>query len=575
MKSKRNPSLPLPGIRWRGFTLQLFLITVLPLSVLLVVIVLISQSLHKREMTSLVGDRDLQAVRSAADGLQEEFNHLAFSLQMASRLATNPADLTDLAAYRDLINFDFDGGLAFYSQDGELISSNNGAAYWQNLAEESPDFWDSIQSASTDTVIFSHKLIGVSGDSRLAMAAIQRPEGTILVGGFTPKRLVQAMLSGSLASSTSALIVTDGQGQPIYQSGVLPAGSQPGQQAGIDAALGLDSGVNYYSASHGEIVITFAPILPPGWSLVIAENWEDTVSPFLNTTQSAPLLLIPLLLLTLLALLFGARQVIQPIQDLEQKAARLARGDFQAIREPVGGIEEIRRLQAGLKHMAEDLQSAQSALRSYIGSITAGVENERRNLARELHDDTLQSLIALNQRVQMAALKADDNDERVSLRQVQERVEGTISGLRRLVRGMRPIYLEELGLASSLEMLANETSAEANVPVNFSLKGEPQRLNADAELALYRMAQEGLHNAVRHAQASNIELELDFLGESLRLIIRDNGCGFAFPEAHEAFARHGHFGLLGLQERAELIGAHLRIESGIGTGTQIEVVFPM
>ncbi len=572
MAPKRNPSLPLPGLRWRGFTLQLFLITILPLTALLVTIVLVSQSLHRREMTGLVGDRDLQAVRSAADGLREEFSHVTYSLRMVSRLLGDTTNLTKPNPNQDLINSDFDGGLAIYSRQGELLSSSNQAIYWQELPVALPDYWDALLAEPVDRVDFSHILLDNLGEGRLALAGLQQSDGSLLVGAFTPERLIQAMLSGSLASSQSALLITDGQRQIIYQSGVLPAGGDQGQQAGITAALGLESGVNYYSTPQGEVVVAFTPILPPGWSLVIAENWEETASPFLSTTQSAPLLLVPLLVLALLALWFGARQIIQPIQELERKAARLAHGDFHAIYEPVGGIEEIRSLQDGLKRMADELQSAQTALRGYIGAITAGVENERRSLARELHDDTLQSLIALNQSVQLTSLNAASSEERESLRQVQDRVQQAIGSLRRLVRGMRPIYLEELGLASALEMLASETAAEIGIPVDFVQRGSPLRLESDVELALYRMAQEALHNAARHAQASRIEVGLEYESGGVCVSVRDNGCGFNLPEARESFARQGHFGLLGLHERADLIGAQLRIESSVGRGTLVEVI---
>jgi nitrate/nitrite-specific signal transduction histidine kinase len=85
-----------------------------------------------------------------------------------------------------------------------------------------------------------------------------------------------------------------------------------------------------------------------GWALVLEEPWEEVDTPTLRTTQLAPLVLVPVLLLTLVALWFGLRQVVRPLQALEAKAASLAWGDFQTIEEPVGGINEIRRLQAEL-----------------------------------------------------------------------------------------------------------------------------------------------------------------------------------------------------------------------------------
>ena len=107
------------------------------------------------------------------------------------------------------------------------------------------------------------------------------------------------------------------------------------------------------------------------------------------------------LLIAVVALWFGARQIVRPIQNLEARATKLAWGDFKAIEEPVGGIAEIRHLQAELVGMAHKLQAAQKNLHNYIGAITRGQEEERRRMARDLHDDTIQSLIALKQRLQL------------------------------------------------------------------------------------------------------------------------------------------------------------------------------
>ena len=118
---------------------------------------------------------------------------------------------------------------------------------------------------------------------------------------------------------------------------------------GVTEALNGESGVNTIRGHHGDLVTAFSYIPQAGWALVLEENWQEIATPFLSTTQSAPLILVPLLVLALVALLFGARQIVQPLQKLEVKAASLAHGDFDAIREPVGGIAEIRNLQNALK----------------------------------------------------------------------------------------------------------------------------------------------------------------------------------------------------------------------------------
>jgi signal transduction histidine kinase len=253
----------------------------------------------------------------------------------------------------------------------------------------------------------------------------------------------------------------------------------------------------------------------------------------------------------------------------------LAWGDSSEIKEPVGGIAEIRHLQAELAQMAHKVQAAQSSLHGYIGEITNAQEEERLRLARELHDGTLQSLIALKQRVQMARKSVESDSAGDALKNLEMLVEQTIEDLRRTTRALRPTYLEDLGLVTALEMLARENEESAAIKITFSHLGHERRLSASVELALYRMAQEALSNVTRHAQASEAALSVHFEPDGMTLEIKDNGRGFQVPQSPGEFAPLGHFGLLGLYERAELIGASLKISSEIGKGTHLKIHLPL
>jgi signal transduction histidine kinase len=279
--------------------------------------------------------------------------------------------------------------------------------------------------------------------------------------------------------------------------------------------------------------------------------------------------------IAVVGLWFGVRQVVQPIQKLEESATKLAWGDFESIEAPVGGIAEVRHLQAELVQMAQKLRLAQQSLHDYIGAITRAQEDERRRLARELHDDTIQALIALKQRVQLTRLGLKGQPAADSLEELESLAEHTIDNLRRQTRALRPIYLEDLGLVTALEMLVQETSQSAGIPVDFHRLGDERRLPSEVELALYRMAQEALSNVTRHAQAGQANVELRFEHKVVSLEVRDNGQGFEVPRSPAEFAPSGHFGLLGLHERAELIGARLEIDSAPGEGVCIRVNMPI
>jgi two-component system sensor histidine kinase UhpB len=212
----------------------------------------------------------------------------------------------------------------------------------------------------------------------------------------------------------------------------------------FDAARHGTAGVAFLDLEGEEYVVALDPVPPLGWVLVMEEPWESVDNPLLRQTQAAPLVLIPALLLTLLALAFAIRQVVQPLHALESKSAQVGRGDFQALEDSVGGISEIKSLQQTMVQMAGRLQAYQQSVRRYAGAVTRGQEEERRRVARELHDDTIQALIALDQRTQLAQMAVQhDPPCRVATCPNWGRwMQRYCKGVRRVIGALRPIYLE-------------------------------------------------------------------------------------------------------------------------------------
>lgn len=401
-----------------------------------------------------------------------------------------------------------------------------------------------------------------------------------MVGAFTPQRLIEDSIGSLVSGGQSTVLVISPSGDErkfdvLFSGGPLSIDIKFPSHPGIQEVLNGESGINYYESSEGEHVVAFTPILSTGWGVIIEEAWEDIASPFLVNTQSAPLLIVPVFLLALLVIWFGARRIVTPLQKLEKQASGLAKGDFEAIRQPVGGIDEIQNLQTELIEMADKLNAAQQSLHIYIGSITAGVESERLSLARELHDDTIQSLIALNQRIQLVLMKSSES-QKIALIELQNLVQQSMINLRRMIRGLRPIYLEDLGLVASLEMLVREKEQSANLPISFISRGQEQRLDSQSEMSLYRMVQESLNNVIHHADAKHAQVVIEYSVSSIRVEIHDDGKGFDVPVNNSELPGKGHFGLLGLHERAELINAKLEIKSDPGKGTTvlIQIILP-
>ena len=557
---------------WRGFTLQLILITILPLTVLLLVVAFGSQTLHHEAMRSLVGDRDLRTVRAASSSIEREVTRLTSTIQLLARELDDQPDFSSLPLTSDEIASTFEGGIALYTKDGSLIRASTTEMDWPTIPTLLPDLFNIVEQSSSN-LAFSN-LITPPGTTQPYIFLITRTgQGEILLGAFSPQRLIETAV-GDLASSGQITVVvisptnTNKEFDVLYRAGPIKMDEYVPTHPGINEALNGENGINYYQGSEGEHVVAFAPIHPIGWGLVIEEAWEDIASPYLMTTQSAPLVIVPIFLLAIFAIWFGARRIVTPLQKLEKQAAGLAEGDFEAIRQQVGGIEEIRNLQFELIDMADKLKAAQQSLRSYIGAITAGVENERRSLARELHDDTIQALIALNQRLQLISINFPEV-QKSSLSELQTLVQQAMTNLRRMIRGLRPIYLEDLGVVASLEMLVQEMGQTATIPIAYKVRGQERDMDAQKAMSVYRIVQESLNNVIRHAEAKHAWVELEFTDSEVFVQIRDDGKGFVVPANPAEFPEKGHFGLLGLQERAEIINAELEILSTPGRGTII------
>ncbi len=561
-------------LSWRSLSTQLFVFVILPLNALVLVIAFGSVTLHQRAMRALVSERDVRAARAAATSLADQLTRRSATLRILAWLAQmdrESDELDDLLGSFSDLSGDFDHGLALFLESGENLGATGDIDMWQALMEpEAADVLrELVDEPATRFVVWPHPK---TAELLLLASAQTTTSGPIAAGAFSAVSVGQRALADLFnPTAAPAAIIVDSDFTILYQIGMLPDDFEVRRHPGVIEALAGQSGAIFLPVEDREHVIAFSPVEPGDWALLIEEPWEAVASPLLRTTQVAPLVLVPAVLLALAVFWLGWRQVIEPLRQLETKARALTWGDYQAVMETVGGIEEIRRLQTELVYLAEKVNNAQQSLRGYVEAITAAQEEERRRLALELHDETIQSLIALNQRIHLARLQPEGPVRSAALAEIQTMTEQTIQDLRRITRALRPIYLEDLGLVPALEMLAREVSHAAGIDVRFQAGGPGQRLPATAELALYRIAQEGLNNVVRHSAASRATLQLNFSPDQVELRISDNGCGFEMPESPAAFAPSRHFGLLGMHERAELIGARLTIKSAPGEGTVLTV----
>ena len=562
--------------RWQKLTVQVVALVFLPLTILVLVVAIGSTSLHQTAMRNLVGERDERAARSVANAINAQLLLRADLIQSLAIRGNEEASLDDILESSAFLDQEFDLGLAYLTPQGSLITSRGDIANWDNLFEIVQLPMDKGDLGFDSGVHFTKVIPSPNSDNFIVLIyARSGPSNPIAVGAFTVASVAyQPLFSAFDPGEHATAFLVDGDRQVVFSIGEPIPEHMSDSHPGVSEVLAGKSGATYFPVNGSEHVTAYSSVPLVSWGVVIEEPWESVTNPLLNSTLLAPLVFVPVLILSLIALWFGARRIVQPLQSLEDRAARLAWGDFQAIEEPVEGIEEINRLQRSLIHMAHKVKIAQQGLRGYISAITTGQEEERRRLARELHDDTIQSLIALKQRVQLTTISQEDRATIDQLQEIQNMTDQSIHDLRRIIRDLRPLYLEDLGLVATLEMLARETTNAIDIPVEFQSIGSEQRFSPEVELALYRMAQEGLSNVSRHAKASQASIVIHFNSQSTILSITDDGTGFFVPESPAEFAPFGHYGLLGLHERAELIGADLEIDSAPNQGTRLVITIP-
>jgi signal transduction histidine kinase len=216
-------------------------------------------------------------------------------------------------------------------------------------------------------------------------------------------------------------------------------------------------------------------------------------------------------------------------------------------------------------------------MRFYARKITQAQENERKRIARELHDDTIQSLIALSRSIEALGTSQESLPEPTGqrIRELQETTGEVIKRVRRFSQDLRPSVLDDLGLLPSLEELTAELNRSDGLRAEFWFHGEQRRLSSEVELTLFRIAQEALNNVRRHAEATRVVTVVDLGDSSMQMSIQDNGTGFNPPTLADHPARASKLGLIGMHERARLLGGTLAIDSAPGQGTKVIVNVPV
>jgi len=234
----------------------------------------------------------------------------------------------------------------------------------------------------------------------------------------------------------------------------------------------------------------------------------------------------------------------------------------------------------GFQHIARDVteeKRLEENLRFYLQEAARAQEEERKRIARDLHDETAQELVALSRELDKLAIRYGRRGKNSTeqIRELQNGVGKVLDGVRRFSQDLRPSVLDDLGLIPALQWLATDTEKRFGIEVRMDIIGDEYRMSPEAELLLFRIAQEALRNVWRHSSASQACLTMEFNEGTVKLCVRDNGKGFEIPERAGDLAKQGKLGLAGMQERARLLGGTLELESRPGEGACISVEMPI
>jgi two-component system, NarL family, sensor histidine kinase UhpB len=223
------------------------------------------------------------------------------------------------------------------------------------------------------------------------------------------------------------------------------------------------------------------------------------------------------------------------------------------------------------KHEALELARSRHALRGLSERLVEAREDERRRIARELHDDLGQRLTAL--KMELASLRQGLAGRAAEGRigAMLELLDETVASVRRIAADLRPLMLDDLGLNAAIEWLARDASRRMGVEVTVRLGDGDPPLDDRASIALYRMVQEALTNVARHAHATEAQIEMRHVGDTLLLSVCDNGIGFPA----RAMQKEGSFGLMGIRERAFMLGGEMDVDNPPGGGGRLIVRLPL
>jgi len=564
---------------------QALLATILPLAILLALAVGAVFLAYEQVAAQLALSRDRELARVSADRLSE---NMAGFLRVLTTLANldlmRTGDLGSqkeaLSKARDLL-IDFDGGVIVLNAAGTVVITE---PYRPDLLGDSfsdVSYYRQVQQQRTFVFSDIVQEPGSGEDMIVVAVPITSRDGNlvgVLLGRFYVafQRIGQEIQKLRISDVGEAYLI-DHSGRVIYHPDFALIGTDVSQRLSVAQLMqgGSEGAVIVEGAGAERQVVGYAIVGVTGWGLVVQEPWAEVVAPAVSSLRRIILVLLVGVVLLAGIVSTGVRRVIRPITQMAEYARKVAAGDY-AVQVPPNPIREMRAMGDAFNEMVAQISRYQAGLRQYVAAITYSQEEERRRIARDLHDDTVQSLIAIGQRLELARDMIGDHPQEAveQLRDLRKMITSTIDSVRQFSRDLRPTALEDLGLVAALQFLVNDLNQKDKLEVALTIEGSADGLPPEMEVAIYRIVQEALTNIRKHARASLVQIRAQFLPKQVVVTVRDNGVGFKVPTDVAELANQGNFGLMGLNERAQLFEGHVSIVSQPNEGTQVQVILP-
>ena len=340
--------------------------------------------------------------------------------------------------------------------------------------------------------------------------------------------------------------------------------------------LGEPYRVQSLLTESGRIQDVAVPIIVSGKAGMIRVGMSETAIDAV-VSENVRKILIWIVLMLVLGLFVAyalATVLAKPISELSAAARAIGKGDFRW-KAPVWLKDEIGNLGSAFNEMSDELKHKEEVRQQLLARVISAQEEERKRVARELHDETGQALTSL-----MVGLKvAEDATELTQVRETTAELRvlaaQALENIRHLAMELRPSLLDDLGLVAAIQRYTQEYSKKMNVNVDSHVSGlDEQRLPPEVENTVYRIVQEALTNITKHAKASNVSVVLRHRDSLLVVIVEDDGKGFDVDQVLTS-ATERTLGLFGMYERASLVGGKLTIESQPRAGTTVFLEIPL